>query len=73
MIQIVYETFVIRTDGKTPGTYRVAKKDGKGSIPLALMGNYTSVGLAREDIDRYMARCNGVEYASKARTARRSK
>lgn len=68
-----YGTFVIKNDNKTPGTYRVAKKDGKGSIPLALMGNYTSVGLAKLDIDRYMLRCNGAEYANKTRTKSRGK
>lgn len=73
MIEILCGTFVIKTDKKNPGTYRVAKKDGKGSIPLALMGSYTSVGLAREDIARYLARCNGVENASKTRATRGSK
>ena len=73
MISVVYGAFVIKTDVKTPGTYRIARDGGKGSMPIALMGNYTSVKIAREDIDRYLVRCNGADDASKTRATRRSK
>ena len=34
---------------------KVIKPSGKGSVPVALRGAYTSVGLAKRDIDAYQA------------------
>ena len=73
MIEVQHDAFTVKTDNSVPGTYRIFRTGGKGSMPLTLMGRYTSLGLAKADIDRYRARNSGGLDASKTRTTGRGK
>lgn len=73
MISVEYDTFTITTNKQAPGTFSIYKTGGKGSIPIALTGAYTSVGVAKADIDRYRARTKEAYRASKTNSAGRVK
>lgn len=73
MISIPYELFTIYTNKAVPGTYAIKGRTRPGTIPVALTGAYTSVGLAQEDIDRYMKRTQEKTSVSKTRAKRGTK
>ena len=73
MINKEYGAFVIKTNKQAPGTFSISRLGGKGSMPLALLGAYTSVGIAKKDIDRYVARTRETNSASETTKSRRSK
>lgn len=70
MIDVEYGAFGIKTNKSAPGTFSIYRKGGKGSMPFSLLGGYTSVGIAMQDIDRYNERSKETPYASKATKTR---
>lgn len=58
-----YEGFVVKKD--VVSNLYLITTDGSGSIPKELVGRYTSVGIAKSNIDLYKRSKKGVANAEK--------